>query len=100
MAREPDVTDNDSNSRQDGPDRRRVQRGGRRATDLRALTPELQAEAGEYAAEIAQCLGVLMAALEDGDLVGAREASVQIKRAADALRLLLATGRSMKKQEE
>jgi hypothetical protein len=73
----------------EGPDRRRVQRGGRRATDLRALTPEIQAEAAEYAAKIERCLEVLSAALEDSDLVGAREASKAIKRAADALQRLL-----------
>ena len=73
-----------------------MQRGGRRATDLRALTPELQAEAAEYAAEIARCLEVLNAALEDADLVSARGASKALKRAADALHLLLATGKSMK----
>ena len=73
-----------------------MQRGGRRATDLRALTPELQAEAAEYAAEIARCLEVLNAALEDADLVSARAASKALKRAADALHMLLATGKSMK----
>jgi hypothetical protein len=82
--------------KREGPDRRRVQRGGRRESDLRALTAEVQAEAAEYAAEIEQCLDVLSAALEDSDLVGARQASKQIKRAADALKLLLATGKSMK----
>jgi hypothetical protein len=82
--------------KREGPDRRRVQRGGRRESDLRALTAEVQAEAAEYAAEIEQCLDVLSAALEDSDLVGAREASKRIKRAADALKLLLATGKSMK----
>ena len=80
----------------EGPDRRRVPRGGRRVTDLRALTPEIQAEAAEYAAEIARCLDVLSAALDDADLVGAREASKTIKQAADALQRLLATGQAMK----
>lgn len=86
-----------TNTKREGPDRRRIQRGGRRDTDLRALTPELQAEAGEYAAEIAQCVGVLFAALEEADLIGAREASRTMKRAADALSLLLATGKSMRR---
>jgi hypothetical protein len=85
-----------TDTKRESPERRRVQRGGRRESDLRALTPEVQAEAAEYAAEIAQCLDVLSAALEDSDLVGAREASKRIKRAADALKLLLATGKSMK----
>lgn len=79
-----------------GRDRRQMQRGGRRATDLRALTPELQAEAAEYAAEIARSLGTLNAALEDNDVVSARTAGKQLKRATDALHLLLATGKSMR----
>ena len=82
--------------KREGRERRQVQRGGRRATDLRALTPELQAEASEYAAEIERCLDVLNAALEDADLVSARTASKTLKRAADALHLLLATGKSMR----
>jgi hypothetical protein len=87
-----------TDTKREGSERRRVQRGGRRESDLRALTPELQAEAAEYAGEIAECLGVLTAALEESDLVGAREASKAIKRAADALRLLLATGKSMRQK--
>ena len=83
-------------AKREGPDRRRVQRGGRRESDLHALTPEIQAEAAGYAAEIEQCLDVLSRALEDADLVGAREASKAIKRAADALKLLLASGKSMR----
>jgi hypothetical protein len=82
--------------KRDGRERRQVQRGGRRASDLRALTPELQAEAQEYAVEIERCLEVLNAALEDGDLVSARTASKTLKRVADALHLLLATGKSMR----
>ena len=82
--------------RNDGTDRRRVQRGGRRASDLNALTPDLQAEAAEYAAEIERCLSVLDLALIDGDLISAREASKAIKRAADALHLLLRTGKTAK----
>lgn len=85
-----------SDDKREGRERRQVQRGGRRATDLRALTPELQAEAAEYAAEIERCLDVLNAALEDADLVSARSASKALKRAADALHLLLATGKSMR----
>jgi len=60
------------------------------------MTQELQAEAAEYAAEMAECLGVLTGALDESDLAGAREASKAIKRAADALRLLLVTGKSMR----
>jgi hypothetical protein len=82
----------------DGRERRRVQRGGRRASDLYALTPELQGEAAEYAAEIERCLDALDSALEDADLVSAREASKTLKRAADALHMLLATGKSMKQE--
>ena len=84
--------------KREGPERRRVHRGGRRESDLRTLTPEVGTEAGEYAAEIQQWLEALTASLEDSDLVGAREASKRIKRAADALKLLLATGKSMKKE--
>jgi hypothetical protein len=76
------------------PDRRRVPRGGRRVSDLGALTPEIRAEAAEYAAQIERCLEVLSVALEDADLVGARETSKTIKRAADALTVLLGSGKS------
>ena len=79
-----------------GQERRRIQRGGRRSTDLRTLTPELRAEAAEYAGEIARCLGALNGALEHADLTSARKASKAMKDAADALHLLLATGRSMR----
>ena len=82
----------------EGPDRRRVQRGGRRASDLRALTPELRDEATEYITEVERCLSVLAEALDHGDVMTAREASKGLKRAADALQLLLATGQSMKRQ--
>jgi hypothetical protein len=85
-----------TDTKREGPDRRRIQSGGRRESDLRALTPTLQAEAAGYASEIAQGLGILIAALEDADTVAAREASTTIKKAADALRLLLATGKSMR----
>ncbi len=85
-----------ADERREGRERRQVQRGGRRATDLRALTPELRSEAKEYASEIERCVDVLSAALEDGDLVSARRASKTLKRAADALHLLLATGKSMR----
>jgi hypothetical protein len=60
------------------------------------LTPELQAEAAEYAAQSSEGLEVVYAALEDSDVVAAREGSRTIKRAADALRLLLMTGKSMR----
>jgi len=85
-----------TDDKRDGEERRRVQRGGRRATDLRALTPELQAEATEYAAEIARCLDVLNGALEHADLISARKASKTMKHATDALHQLLATGKSMR----
>lgn len=83
-----------TDTKREGPDRRKVQRGGRRATDLRALTPELQAEAAEYAAQIERCLDILNTALEEADVVSAREASKALKRAADALYKLLTTGQS------
>jgi hypothetical protein len=78
----------------ESPERRRIQRGGRRASDLSALTPELQAEAAEYAAEIERCLVVLDTALNERDLMSAREASRAVKRAAEALHQLLTTGKS------
>ena len=86
-----------ADDRRHGRERRQVQRGGRRSTDLRALTPDLQQEAGAYAADIASALGMLQAALEDNDLVSARAASKAMKRATDALDLLLATGKSMRR---
>ena len=82
--------------RREGRERRQVQRGGRRTTDLRALTPELQAEAKAYVVEIEHCVEILNAALEDNDLVSARSASKTLKRAADALHLVFATGKSMR----
>jgi hypothetical protein len=82
--------------KREGPDRRRVQRGGRRESDLRALSPELQLEAAQYAAEIAENLGVLFAALDEADLETAKQATKRIKAAADALSLLLATRKSMR----
>jgi hypothetical protein len=85
-----------ADERRVGRERRQVQRGGRRATDLRALTPALTAEAAEYAAEIERCVSALKAAFEENDLVSARTASRALKRAADALHLLLATGKSMR----
>jgi hypothetical protein len=85
-----------ADERREGRDRRQMQRGGRRTTDLRSLTPELRAEAAEYAAEVERCIDVLSAALEDNDVVSARRASTALKRAADALHLLLATGKSMR----
>ena len=85
-----------SDDRRHGRERRQIQRGGRRTTDLRALTPELQGEAAAYREEIARAVDTLQAALEDNDLVSARGASKVIKRAADALDLLLATGKSMR----
>jgi hypothetical protein len=85
-----------ADERREGRDRRQMQRGGRRTTDLRSLTPELRAEAAEYAAEVERCIDVLSAALEDNDVVSARRASKALKRAADALHLLLATGKSMR----
>jgi len=75
-------------------DRRRIARGGRRASDRLSLTPELRAEAAGYAAVIERCLDTLTAALEDGDLVSARAASKTIKDAADALRRLLSAAQS------
>jgi hypothetical protein len=84
-----------TNEKREAPDRRGIQRGGRRESDLRALSPALQAEAVEYASEVAQGLGGLIAALEAADIVAARDASTTIKTAADALRLLLATGKSI-----
>ncbi|HET7694401.1 MAG TPA: hypothetical protein VFK57_01735 [Vicinamibacterales bacterium] len=85
-----------SDERRHGQERRHVQRGGRRTTDLRALTPALRAEAAEYSAEIERCVSVLNEALEENDLVSARGAGKALKRAADALHLLLATGKSMR----
>ena len=85
-----------ADERREGRERRNVQRGGRRSTDLRTLTPELQTEAKVYAVEIERCVETLSAALEDNDLVSARAASKTLKRIADALHLLLATGKSMR----
>jgi hypothetical protein len=77
-------------NRQGEHDRRRVARGGRRAIDRLSLTPELRAQANEYATVIERCLDTLTAALADGDLVGARLAANTLKDAANALRALLA----------
>jgi hypothetical protein len=56
----------------------------------------LEAEASAYATEIAECLGGLMAAVEASDLVAARSASRRVKQLADALQLLLATGKPLR----
>jgi hypothetical protein len=56
----------------------------------------LQAEVSAYVIEIAECLGALTAALEAADMVSARTASRRVKQLADALQLLLATGKSMR----
>ena len=56
----------------------------------------LGAEASAYATEIAECLGGLMAAVEVSDLAAARTASRRLKQLADALQLLLATGKSIR----
>lgn len=86
-----------ADERRAGRERRQVQRGGRRAADLRALTPELQAEAAEYAAEIGCCVDVVNTAIAENDVVSARTAARTMKRAADVLHLLLVTGKSMRK---
>ena len=70
-------------------DRRRIARGGRRASDRLSLTPTLCAEAADCGAVIAQWLNTLTAALEDGDLVGARAASKIFEDTAAKLRALL-----------
>jgi hypothetical protein len=77
-------------------DRRRVGRGGRRATDLSALSPALQAEATEYANQIAECSDRLTEAIDGDDLIGARDATKTIRHVAERLQLLLATGHSMR----
>lgn len=76
-------------------DRRRVHRGGRRDSDL-GLSPGLHHEAQEYASEIEQCAGVLRRALDHVEYKTAKEASERIKQGAEAVRLLLLTGSSMK----
>ena len=83
-----------ADERRGGRERRQVQRGGRRATDLRALTKELQAEAATHVTEIERCVEMLKVALADDDLVSARAASKTLKRAGDALHQLLTTGTS------
>lgn len=70
-------------------DRRRIARGGRRASDRLSLTPELRVEAGEQAAVMGSWLNTLTTALSDGDVVGARAASRRLKEAADNVRALL-----------
>lgn len=67
-------------------DRRRIARGGRRADDRLTLTPELRAEAAEYAAVMGRWLNTFTAALGDEDLVGAREASKTLQEVVENLR--------------
>jgi hypothetical protein len=70
-------------------DRRRVARGGRRASDRLSLTPQLCADAAEYAVLIARCFETLTDCLADCDLVGARMASKTMKEAANEIQRLL-----------
>jgi hypothetical protein len=70
-------------------DRRRIKRGGRRASDRLSLTPQMRADAAEYAAVIAGCFERLTSCLEDRDLVGARMASKTMQETADKLHQLL-----------
>ena len=79
-------------------DRRRMRRGGRRDSDSLVLSPELQREADEYALEIEQCLETLLAALKALDYKTAKEKTERIKHTAEALRLLLLSGMSMRQQ--
>ena len=71
-------------------DRRRIARGGRRASDRLSLTPELRGDAAEHAAVIARCFETLTDCLADSDLVGARKASKTMLEAATRLQQLLA----------
>jgi len=71
-------------------DRRRIARGGRRASDRLSLTPELCGDAAEFAAVIARCFETLTECLADRDLVGARMASKTMLDAANRLQRLLA----------
>ena len=87
-----------SEDRRGGGERRQVQRGGRRSTDLRALTPELQVAAGKYAAEIERDVELLKAALADNDIVSARAAIRGLKQSGDALQSLLATGKAVRQR--
>lgn len=70
-------------------DRRRIARGGRRASDRLSLTPELRADAAEYAVVIARCFETLTDCLADCDLVGARMASKTMQEAANQIQRLL-----------
>jgi hypothetical protein len=70
-------------------DRRRIARGGRRASDRLSLTPQMRADAAEYAAVIARCFERLTGCLEDDDLVGARMASKTMQETANRLHQLL-----------
>lgn len=70
-------------------DRRRVARGGRRANDRLSLTPELRADAADYADVIERCSKTFTTCLADDDVVGARLASRTIQEASDKLRRLL-----------
>ena len=77
-------------------DRRQVRRGGRRDSDRLVLSPELQREADEYASEIQHSLEALTEALKASDYKTAKESSDRIKHSAEALRLLLVSGMSMR----
>jgi hypothetical protein len=77
------------------PNRRTAKPRGRRASDLIALAPELQVEALDYAAEIKRCLNGLTMA-RDEHAVATRHAWMELRIAADALHVLLATGESQR----
>jgi hypothetical protein len=77
-------------------DRRAFHPRGRRLSDLTALTPDLQAEAAEYAAEIDHLLSASHIALEEGRSVIVSDWLKSMRWEVDALKMLLVSGKSMR----
>lgn len=79
------------------PERRAVHPRGRRLSDFTALSPDLQAEAHEYAAEIDHLLSASQIAIEEGgrtNIVSGWLKAMQDE--VDALKTLLTSGKSMR----
>jgi hypothetical protein len=81
-----------------GPDeeRRAIHPRGRRLSDQTALSPDLQAEAAEYAAEIEHLLSASQLAITDGRTSAVAEWLKTMQWEVDALKMLLTSGKSMR----
>ena len=77
-------------------ERRAFHPRGRRLSDQTALSPDLQAEAAEYAAEIEHLLTASQLAITDGRTDTVVDWLKTMKWEVDALKMLLTSGKSMR----